>query len=370
MPEAIKPILMPKWGLAMTEGTLVRWHVPEGADLAEGADLCDIETTKITNVFEMPAAGTVARQLVEPGTVVPVGALIGVLTTGSVSQSEIEDFISGFQASSGAAIGPESEDTGFESQRLADGREIAYRVQGEGSETVLLVHGFAGESGNWTYVQSMLATKRRVVAIDLPGHGRSSKAMGRHPIAGLVAAVTAVARQLDADRLHLVGHSLGGAIAISAAPELPALASLTLIASCGLGAEIDARFIDELIRAERRKDLEPVVARLFADPKLVSRQMINDLLRYKREDGVHNALTTLAAEAFRDGRQALELRPLLLRLSVPVQIIWGGDDQIIPSSHAAGLPDTMRICRLTASGHMPHVEKAAEVAKLIDAITG
>ena len=194
--------------------------------------------------------------------------------------------------------------------------------------------------------------------------------MGRHPIAGLVAAVTAVARQLDADRLHLVGHSLGGAIAISAAPELPALASLTLIASCGLGAEIDARFIDELIRAERRKDLEPVVARLFADPKLVSRQMINDLLRYKREDGVHNALTTLAAEAFRDGRQALELRPLLLRLSVPVQIIWGADDQIIPSSHAVGLPGSVRICRLVASGHMPHVEKAAEVVKLIDAITG
>src|SRR5215469_5002572 len=119
MSETIKPILMPKWGLAMTEGTLVRWHVPEGADLAEGADLCDIETTKITNVFEMPAAGTVARQLIEPGTVVPVGTLIGVVTTGPTRESEIEDFISGFQARSTAGAGPEIEDSGWESLRLA-----------------------------------------------------------------------------------------------------------------------------------------------------------------------------------------------------------------------------------------------------------
>jgi pyruvate dehydrogenase E2 component (dihydrolipoamide acetyltransferase) len=239
-----------------------------------------------------------------------------------------------------------------------------------GSEVVLLVHGFAGDSGNWTYVQSMLGGKRRVVAMDLPGHGQSSKTMGRDPVAELIDAVKELARHLHADRLHLVGHSLGGAIALGAAPKLPTLASLTLIAPCGLGPGIDARFIDGLIRAERRRDLEPVVARLFSDPKLVSRQMINDLLKYKREEGVQSTLTALAAAAFPDGRQILEMRPTLLQLLVPLQIIWGADDQIIPSSHATGLPDTVQIHRLVAAGHMPHVERAGEVVKLIEAISG
>src|SRR4051794_29424928 len=142
MSEAIKPILMPKWGLAMTEGTLVSWHVSEGGSVVAGADLCDIETTKITNVFEASESGIVARCLVEPGSIVPVGALIGILTTGPVDPGKIDSFVAGYQSSVVTNAEANDKDAGFHFLRLANGSEIAYRIDGEGDDAVLLVHGF------------------------------------------------------------------------------------------------------------------------------------------------------------------------------------------------------------------------------------
>lgn len=365
MPDAIKPILMPKWGLAMTEGTLVAWHLPEGARVEAGADLCDIETTKITNVFEAPASGILARQLIAPGSIVTVGALIGVLTEGVVDRQAIDDFIAGFRRPSGGGGEAGDVQAGLARLRLTDGSEVAYRVEGQGGEVVLMVHGFGGDNTNWTYLQPKIAGRRRTAALDLPGHGQSTKLLGADPLARLVEAVTALAHELAPGKIHLVGHSLGGAIAILAAPKIAGLASLSLIAPCGLGSEISMGFIQGLVTAERRKDLEPVLAQLFADPKLVSRQMVNNILKYKRAEGATRALTALAAAAFPNGRQVAGLRPSLTRIAVPVQILWGSDDRILPVTQSEGLPERFAVRRISGAGHMPQVEKAAEVAELM-----
>src|SRR4051812_14624496 len=76
--SSIKPITMPKWGLAMEEGVLARWAVDEGAPIAAGQEIMDIETTKIANVFESPVAGVLRRKVVTEGETVPVGGLLGV----------------------------------------------------------------------------------------------------------------------------------------------------------------------------------------------------------------------------------------------------------------------------------------------------
>jgi pyruvate dehydrogenase E2 component (dihydrolipoamide acetyltransferase) len=363
--EAIKPILMPKWGLAMTEGTLVAWHVAEGTRVEAGADLCDIETTKITNVFEAPVSGILARQMVAPGSVVPVGALIGIVTEGAVPSQDIDTFVAGFRPVESGETDSDTGDAVLGTLRLADGGEIAFRSQGDGDDMVLMVHGFGGDSANWTYLQPYLSTDRRTVALDLPGHGRSTKALGPDPIGRLVDAVDAVASHFSPTRLHLVGHSLGGAIAILAAKKLDRLVSLSLIAPCGLGPEINMGFIEGLIAAERRKDIEPILAQLFTDPSLVSRQMINDILKYKRIEGVLETLRSLATAAFPKGRQGADLRSALARLAVPVQVIWGGDDHILPISQGAGLPDCINIHYLSGVGHMPQVEKPEKVAEII-----
>lgn len=74
----IQPIVMPKWGLAMAEGTLVGWSVGEGSDIQKGDEIAEIETTKITNVFESPVSGVLRRQITKGGEIVPVLSLIHI----------------------------------------------------------------------------------------------------------------------------------------------------------------------------------------------------------------------------------------------------------------------------------------------------
>ncbi len=76
---------MPKWGLAMEEGILARWAVDEGAEIAAGQEIMDIETTKIANVFESPVAGVLRKKVVKEGETVPVGALLGVVAEPGVA---------------------------------------------------------------------------------------------------------------------------------------------------------------------------------------------------------------------------------------------------------------------------------------------
>ena len=124
--------------------------------------------------------------------------------------------------------------------------------------------------------------------------------------------------ELGVDSAHLVGHSLGGAAAAQLAIDAPSRAkTLTLIASVGFGPEINMDYINTFIEADRRKQLKPAVEKLFADPTLVNREMLEDLLRFKRIDGVKDILRTMADTVFAGGNQALCLREGVGRLEDP-----------------------------------------------------
>ena len=129
-------------------------------------------------------------------------------------------------------------------------------------------------------------------------------------------------------------------------------------------------YIDGFMQAKRRKQLQPVLEMLVADPAMVSREMIEDVLKYKRLDGVEAALNRIAGDSFAGGRQALELTGRLGELTVPVQVIWGRQDQILPVSHAEGLPASVPVTVLDDAGHMVHMEKAAEVNEKLRAFIG
>src|SRR5262252_8037522 len=98
MAGAIVTITMPKWGLTMTEGMVAKWLVTPGSAVRSGNDIMEIETTKITNVFESPVGGTLRRQVAAEGATVPVGGLLAVLAGDDVSETELDDFIAKFQA--------------------------------------------------------------------------------------------------------------------------------------------------------------------------------------------------------------------------------------------------------------------------------
>jgi pyruvate dehydrogenase E2 component (dihydrolipoamide acetyltransferase) len=370
MSDAIRPIVMPKWGLAMQEGMVAKWLVEAGAEIKSGDEILDIETSKIANVFESPVAGPLRRVVVGEGETVPVGALLGVVADASVPDADLDAFVARFQeefaahAAEAGAAAPEPETI------EAGGRRIRYLALGEGEGVpILFIHGFGGDLNNWQFNQEALAAGRPTYAIDLPGHGGSSKELGAGHVhvGALAGAVVDFMNAKAIVKAHLVGHSLGGAIALDLAlNHADRVASVTAICSAGLGPEINIAYVDGFMAAKRRKQLQPVLEMLVADPAMVSREMIEDVLKFKRLDGVEAALNRIIDDTFAGGAQALQLTGRLGELNVPVQVIWGRQDRVIPVGHGEGLPSRFHVQVFEDAGHMVHMEKAAEVNGLIE----
>ena len=102
----------------------------------------------------------------------------------------------------------------------------------------------------------------------------------------------------------------------------------------------------------------------------MTRQLINDLLAFKRIDGVQKSLETINAAFAPGGSQALVLRDRISDLTVPVLAIWGAGDQIVPANHAEGLPANVRVAVMAGQGHMVQMEAASDGNRLIDELIG
>jgi pyruvate dehydrogenase E2 component (dihydrolipoamide acetyltransferase) len=367
MSGVITPITMPKWGLTMTEGMVAEWYAAPGAVIKAGQEIMEIETTKITNVYESPSEGQLRRLVAQLGATVPVGGLLAVLADNSVDEAEIDAFIAKFQAEFVSEASGTTEATVATAVIETGPHRLRYlRLGPRGGVPLLLVHGFGADLNTWMFNQPALAEHYDTIALDLPGHGGSSKTIGTSPWTALLDALVGFMNAADFLQAHLVGHSLGGALSLALAGAHPErVASLTLIAPGGLGPEINMGFIDGLSRAQRRKEVKDALEQLVADPSTISRSMVEDVLKYKRVDGVAEALTSIAAALFPGGRQAGNLRETLEQAAMPRQLLWGREDRIIPASHAEALPDGIAVHLIDGAGHLPHMEKSSEVNRLV-----
>jgi pyruvate dehydrogenase E2 component (dihydrolipoamide acetyltransferase) len=349
----------------MTQGTLTSWLVEAGTEVKQGDELAEVETDKIANVIEATTCGVLRRIVLEAGRLVPVGGLIGVLADASVIDSEIDRFI---ETASQAPVGENAgESTTLQTSNIAVGNRVLQVVRTGASkgEPIVLIHGFAGDINNWQFVIPTLALSREVIAIDLPGHGGSTRDVGDGSIGALADAIRGALAVLDVHRCHLVGHSLGGAVAASLAQaDRGSIASLTLICPVGVpGTAVAAEFIRGMAGSNRTRDLKGWMEMLMADPSIIGRTMVEDMLRYKRLDGVTTALTKIGERLIAD-TDLEQIRDGLERIA-PALIIASRNDKVVGTPDGVRLPAGIQLEVLHDVGHMPHLEAAAVVAGLI-----
>lgn len=245
------------------------------------------------------------------------------------------------------------------------GLRVRYADRGFGDSVVLLLHGFGGDLDNWMFNLDSLAEKHRVLALDLPGHGQSVKTNVDPSLSGMATFVRKFLDVLSVSSVHVVGHSMGGAIAMQLASDSPeTVKSLGLICSAGLGPDINSDYLRGFVEAQSQQELKLVLQQLFADESLVNLQLVNDLLNYKRIDGVEATLNALSETLISAGEQTF-LTDNIVASGIPVLVIWGKQDRIIPVSHAQNYSAAGGSCVeveiFDSAGHMVQMEKAYEV---------
>ncbi|HEY8001998.1 MAG TPA: alpha/beta fold hydrolase, partial [Solirubrobacterales bacterium] len=255
-------------------------------------------------------------------------------------------------------------------------------LEGEGP-VIVLIHGITGRSEQWEPTIEQLAADHTVLAPDLLGHGQSAKPRGDYSLGAYASAVRDTMVALGHDRATVVGHSLGGGIAMQFAYQFPERCDrLVLVSSGGLGREVHP-----LLRASTLPGSEYVLpllthARLLAAGEAIGRalgflrlQAGTDLAEVARgyaslgdAEARDAFIATMRAVLDPGGQRVSALDRLYLAESVPSLIVWGAADPVIPADHGRAAHEAMpgsRLELLDGVGHFPQLERPYEFARLL-----
>jgi pimeloyl-ACP methyl ester carboxylesterase len=263
------------------------------------------------------------------------------------------------------------------------GHRVTFTIAGQGPP-VVLIHGVAGRSAQWSPVIVSLARRRTVIAPDLLGHGDSAKPRGDYSLGAHASGIRDLLVGLEIEQASVVGHSLGGGIAMQFAYQFPERCQrLVLVSSGGLGDEVHL-----LLRAATLPGSEfvlPVLAdsRALSAGAFVTRGLGRlglkagpDLTELARGYGslstgaARNAfIHTVRAVIDSSGQRVNARDRLYLSSLIPSMIIWGLRDRIIPVAHAYTAHESMPGSRLEVfehAGHFPHIADAARFAHVLE----
>jgi pimeloyl-ACP methyl ester carboxylesterase len=263
------------------------------------------------------------------------------------------------------------------------GNLVRYAQAGTIGPVVVLLHGIASRAAQWQQVMAELGDHVRVIAPDLLGHGLSAKPRGDYSLGAQACGVRDLLAALGHDRVSLVGHSLGGGIAMQFTYQFPErVERLALINAGGLGPDVSP-----FLRAATLPGAELVLPVITGSWVRKSASVVDGLLGKARiavPEGLREALVgfgSLADPATRDAfvhtaRSVIDIRGqrvdardrLYLAADLPLLVVWGEKDAIIPVEHgrsvAAAVPGA-RLELFAQSGHFPHLTEPRRLAALL-----
>jgi len=249
---------------------------------------------------------------------------------------------------------------------------------------VLLVHGVGSSLETWGDVPERLSERGiPVIAVDLPGHGRSSKAPGDYSLGAFASTLRDLLDHLGHERVHLVGHSLGGGISMQFTYQFPTRpASLVLVSSGGLGEEVFPGLraaalpgADLALRlALNKRTLAGLdwagerLSRIGIQPHALTGGALDTVRKLSEVESRAAFLATVRSVINTKGQRVSALGKLSLVDGERVLIIWGDKDPMIPHSHgenAHSLLPGSQFVTFDGAGHEPHANDPARFASLI-----
>lgn len=263
-------------------------------------------------------------------------------------------------------------------------QEVAYRCAGRRGPELVLVHGIGQSSTTWdATIPGLVAGGARVLAVDLPGHGRSSKGRGDYSLGAMANTLRDLFDHLGRDRSLVVGHSLGGGVAMQFAYQFPDRCSgLVLVASGGLGPDAFAPLraatlpgaglvISLLTHPRVMTPLQGVssgLTRVGLCPEFLSRDSVATLAELADPAARTAFLATLQGVVDVSGQRVSALGRLPAAAHLPVLLVWGDRDRVIPVAHgrdAHALLPQSRLVVFPGAGHEPHRFDPERFAELV-----
>ena len=262
------------------------------------------------------------------------------------------------------------------------GHRVSYRRDGWGPP-ILLIHGVTGSSETWDDVIPFLSDRYTVIAPDLLGHGRSAKPRGDYSLGAYASGIRDLLRAIGHDSATVVGHSLGGGVAMQVAYQFPELCQrLVLVSSGGLGREVSI-----FLRAATLPGSEWVLPLLASNGVLSAGGSVGNLLRsiglragpdlqelWKGFSSLGDAearqafIYTLRGIVDPGGQRVSARDRLYLAETVPTLLVWGERDPIIPVVHGYSaheqIPDS-KLEIIEGAGHFPYRDDPRRFAGIL-----
>ena len=408
-------ILVPQVGQDLTEAKIVAINVKLGDRVAKGDIVAEVESEKATFEVEafasgivislpfavgdlapvleplmhlgqagevMGGAGNAATPVVAaPQTETPPTSVAAVATNGSGRSSPLARRVAaqnGLHLDQLAGTGPRGAvvlrdvTTALKTQPRLGAAPLALRsgaglqsLQAGTGTPVVFLHGFGAELAAWRPLVARIAVANPMLGVDLAGHGAAPARM----VAGFDGLVDDMAQRLGDSGItsaHLVGHSLGAAVAVALADRGDLdIRSLTLIAPVGLGPWINGDFIGGFVGAKTEAALRVWMQNLVHAPDRLGDAMVRAAFAARSGPTPASALAALAQSLFAANTQLFSVKPALQRLNLTCRVVFGREDAVLRSTDADGLPGAVAVHRLDGVGHLPQVEAATLVGRLI-----